>query len=170
MSDPIDWGTRNYSLSSAPVPVPPTVGYPSPVGTPNPRVLKRRTGLIVALAVIGALVLAGGAGTGVWFVARHGVPAVVPSTFDVHGTLVIQDDCTSLGYSDIGTGTQVTVTDESGTVLGIGDLGQQGQCRWSFLVLNVPAGHRFYGVGIGRRGTIQYTEAQLRAGVSLSLG
>lgn len=174
MSDPIDWGAvRREPLGARPAPViDMATAYPNPVGTPNPRAPRRRTGLIVGIATAVVLLLAGLGVVGYALLpgTKHIPVPGKPATFVASGTLEITDGCTGLGYSDIQTGTQVVITDEHQTVLGAGELSVNGMCRWAFTVFNVPAGKTFYGVTISHRGTIQYTEAELRAGVHLSLG
>jgi hypothetical protein len=71
------------------------------------------------------------------------------------------------GYSDIGTGAQVIVTDRAGTVIASGDLGPgkvesvEGfqVCQFSFVV-DVPA-TEFYRFEVGDRGSITYTNDEL---------
>jgi hypothetical protein len=155
----------------------------------------RRTGLIVGLALV-ALVVLGGAAVGVGLAVTHGrspgqAPAASAATaaFNAHGTLTLTDalgvenlddvNCTGMGgYSDITLGAQVVITDQSGTTIAVTDLGggqmigsgMSRQCAFDFSAGSVPAGKSFYGVTIGHRGTIQYSQAELESGVELSLG
>lgn len=80
------------------------------------------------------------------------------------------------GYDDIEAGLQVTVSNESGTVIGTGALGQGTEvdagCEFPFKVENVPVA-KFYKVEVGRRGTVSYSHADMEAAswkVELSLG
>ncbi len=93
------------------------------------------------------------------------------------------------GFNDITTGATITVTDATGTVVAVGELGSSfpelvedgtdadGQtvyratsCRISFTIPGVPAGHRFYGVEVTHRGKIQVPEGELSESVELTLG
>ncbi|GLZ37749.1 hypothetical protein [Actinokineospora sp. NBRC 105648] len=78
------------------------------------------------------------------------------------------------GYSDIASGTSVTVYDGSGTVLGVDYLGTPlavgSICTFQFGVA-VTAGHDYYQVEVSHRGKITVTEADAKAGkVSATLG
>jgi hypothetical protein len=94
----------------------------------------------------------------------------VSSTFHVPGTLTINGvDCDGIGYGDLREGTEVTLTDESGKVLAVGELARTGACSFTFS-LDAPTGKKFYGVTISHRGTVHYTEDELRHGLQLSIG
>jgi hypothetical protein len=112
-----------------------------------------------------------------------------PTTMTVTGSLLLTystgvlnlDDvnCQGMGpYDDIKPGSQVVITDQSGAVvataaLGTGKLigsGLTRQCQFSFTANSVPKGHTFYGIQLGRRGSIQYTESDLDRGPQLKLG
>lgn len=134
-----------------------------------PRDGNKKILLIVACGVAAAL--AAGA---IYFFVR-------PTTFDVHGTLQLQDPETVRagcvgqgGYSDIKVNVQVVVTDGAGKTVGIGraeNFTNKGLfCAYEFLVPDVPAGLDFYGVEVSKRGRVQYSEEQLRSGVTLTLG
>jgi hypothetical protein len=94
------------------------------------------------------------------------------------------------GYDDIRGGAQVTVKDNKGEIVAIGSLrpgiqsGSLGYtyadylsdkvppiCKFGF-ALEAPAGKGFYSVSIGggNRGSIAYTEEELKLGVFLTLG
>jgi len=86
------------------------------------------------------------------------------------------------GYDDIRAGAQVTVTDESGTVLGLGSLTESGlwaeepdtllilsDCRFDFEVA-VPEGAKFFGVEVAHRGVVRYTAEQAKDELHLTLG
>jgi hypothetical protein len=80
------------------------------------------------------------------------------------------------GYEDIGPGLQARVSNESGTVIGTGNLGPgeviEDGCRFYFSISDVPVA-KFYRVEVGGRGEISYSYEQMKAAVwnvSLSLG
>jgi hypothetical protein len=80
------------------------------------------------------------------------------------------------GYDDIESGLQVTVTNESGTVIGTGDFGDgnitSGTCVFQFTIDDVPKAG-FYQVEAGRRGTLRYSYADMQSKswhVDLTLG
>lgn len=163
--------------------------------------------VILALALVVALTLAA-CGT-----TQPAAPAAVPpATFTVKGVLKLHDDnmrnasydqianncnfnsacaesagdfCAagSAGYSDIRTGAQVTVTDSTGKVVGIGSL-ESGRtplvpniwkynnyppCLFPFEVWNVPDNGNIYGVQIAHRGTVQFTKDEATS-IQVSLG
>jgi len=93
-----------------------------------------------------------------------------PAPFTVTGTLTIEDDCTGWGYDDLHDGTEVTLTDENGKLLAVGQLTRTSTCSFTFTLENVPPGRQFYGITISHRGTLHYSEQQLRQGVELSIG
>jgi hypothetical protein len=172
--------------------------YPPP-WTPPPTPPRRHTGLVAA-AVVAALVIVGaavGLGIGLRGHAAASSSSASPtsagrnaaSAINVHGTLLLTDSpgvenlddvtCAGMGgYGDIAMGAQVVITDESGTTvavteLGVGKLigsGATRECQFEFSASSVPAGKSFYGISVTHRGTIQYTEDQLRNGVELTLG
>lgn len=78
------------------------------------------------------------------------------------------------GYNDIGPGTAVTVSDESGTLLAKGTLessfGENKLCVFPFDVEKVPSGAKFYKVQVSHRGEMSYTEEEARGRVEVSLG
>jgi hypothetical protein len=118
-------------------------------------------------------------------------PATAPTTpipvvHDLNGTMYLFDAAPSVdgrwqvgarcygldGYSDIGPGTQVTVRNESGTVIGTAALGagtveawpQVGprarRCVFPFHLAGLPDAS-FYGVEVSDRGEVRYPRAQL---------
>jgi hypothetical protein len=119
------------------------------------------------------------------------VLVAIPKTFDLSGEITLvnttgdayssdtgANSCAgSGGYDDIAGGTtQVVITDQSGATVGVGHL-NSGQvltgdlgCDFRFRVASVPAGKSFYKVEVSHRGGIQYTEKEMRAGVSMTLG
>jgi hypothetical protein len=166
-----------------------TPAYPIQQPTPDvppftlqqlaPQRPKRRTGPMVALAALAALVLlAGGA---LLYIGRDAIHLPgTGSTFTVSGTLYLAEGrmrgrCVGeLGYNDIQGGGQVAITDASGKVLAIGELdageSQGSGCLFHFTVPNVPAGKGIYAIEIGRRPPVRYNEVDLKDGVDLSLG
>lgn len=86
------------------------------------------------------------------------------------------------GYDDIHEGAQVTVTDENGKVVGLGNLTSAGlwadapdtlvimsQCRFNFTVA-VPSGATFYRIEVAHRGVVRYTASEVATEVHLTLG
>lgn len=140
------------------------------------------------------LLLAGTAGAALvgslWVgldLARSGTPSGPAGgsgeAFDLRGTFTLYSGgygyttCGgSGGYSDITTGTTVTVYNAAGTVLSQGALGTgrsdgAGTCVFSLAAPNVPAGEKFYLVEVSHRGRIMVQPEAARAGkVALSLG
>jgi hypothetical protein len=128
-----------------------------------PAAPRRRTGLIAAIA-IGLVVLVAG-GVTAWYLTR-------PGSFTVRGSITLAaagTSCSGTAFRDISQGVQVKVTAENGTILGVGGLQPGAACVWDFTIPGVPAGHHWYGVTIAQRGTVQFTEAQMRAGPQLGL-
>jgi hypothetical protein len=72
------------------------------------------------------------------------------------------------GYDDISSGLQVKVSNESGTVIATGALGQgeviEGGCRFYFSVSDVPVA-KFYRVEVGSRGELGYSYEQMKTAV-----
>lgn len=81
----------------------------------------------------------------------------------------------SSGYDDIAGGAQVTVTDETSKVVGIGalDPGQYNRvssnCLFTFTVSGVTPGRPFYGIEIAHRGIIRFQGTDIES-PSLTLG
>lgn len=140
--------------------------------------------LVLAAAAGAALVGALWAGLDL---AGAGGPITPPGTsgeaFDLRGTFTLNSGgygystCGgSGGYSDITTGTTVTVYNAAGTVLSQGALGTGrpnggGSCVFTLSAPNVPAGEKFYLVEVSHRGRIMVQPEDARNGnVALSLG
>lgn len=128
-----------------------------------------------------------------------------PSTFNLVGTLTVDagdgsdgtegGSCvTGGGYTDIESGGQVTITNESSKVVAIGilDAGhtsevqvlptfnpesgqieqvpQATKCVFGFSVPSVPEGENFYAIQMGHRTPLKYTRSELATPLSLTLG
>jgi hypothetical protein len=123
--------------------------------------------------VIAAVVLIAAGGVAVAYVAFPGVvpaPLQRQQTFTATGTFTILGSCSGWGYGDIHDGTEVQVTDDAGKVVAYGHLASAGSCRWTFTVKDVPVGQKIYGVTVSHRGTIHFSEDEMRSGIDLSLG
>lgn len=170
--EPYDFtATRATPLGAPAAPIDPTNAFPPAYGPPPTPPRKRHTGLIVGI-VLSVVVLLGGSIALVFALTGSGVvtiPGVVQQRFDAQGRLEITGGCSGLGYSDIREGTQVVLTDEKQTVLAAASLVSDGTCRYYFLLKGIPTGRSFYGITISHRGTLQMTEAELRAGIMLTL-
>ncbi|MEV6646274.1 hypothetical protein [Amycolatopsis sp. NPDC051371] len=140
------------------------------------------------LAAAGGAALVGALWVGL-DLADSGAPTGIPGTstsgeaFDLRGTFTLfstgsgYSTCGgSGGYSDITTGTAVTVYNAAGTVLSQGALGTghsdgAGTCVFSLSAPNVPSGEKFYLVEVSHRGRIMVQPDDARYGrVALSLG
>jgi hypothetical protein len=137
--------------------------------------LSRRT-LIVTGAIIAAvvvviavvLILGGSAGS----ITAHGTEEVSVSPLD--GTTV-QD-----AYPDVTEGSQVTVVNSSGQVIGTGTLSYDAadavsqDLEWSEFYqfsVTVPGGQPRYGIQVGSgHGTVWFTAQQMQHGPGLCLG
>lgn len=99
-----------------------------------------------------------------------------------HGT--VGAVCTrGVGFADVRSGTGVTITDSTGTVIGTSELtlgtvtdekdaglpGWSTHCRLPFEA-RVPAGREFYGVEVADRGPVRFAEARLGEVAELTLG
>jgi len=92
-------------------------------------------------------------------------------TVTIYGQFYLFDegmrDCNpSAGYSDVGSGTPVTLRDESGTVIGSGTLGMgrqpnTGSCVWGYSLTTVPTNVEYYTLTVGRRGDITYSRSEM---------
>jgi hypothetical protein len=149
-------------------------------------------------ALAATIVLAGCAG-------NQPKPAETPTEFKITGTVTVDagdasdgtmgGDClTEGGYSDIATGAQVTVKDETGKVIALGsleagrtsdvqtlpkfnpetaiieDVPQATKCVFGFTVPSVPEGESFYSIEVAHRGELRYDRSNLATSLALSLG
>jgi hypothetical protein len=136
---------------------------------------------LLLLAVVGGLAAcSGGGGEAVPTTTqeRH----VITGTFTLQGTegddfVDIGDSCSGTGgYDDVEPGLQVTVSDQAGTVIGNGALGDgetiSEGCQFRFELNSVPLA-TFYRVEVGRRGQLSYSLDQMKQAswsVELTLG
>lgn len=103
------------------------------------------------------------------------VNLTVASRATLTGTMVLEDGfeldgddrCSGTGgYSDVREGAQLTVSDESGTVLGVAefspgnvdpyDVGDESFCQFAFVAAGLPRAD-FYVFELGRRGDLTYS-------------
>lgn len=136
--------------------------------------------------VLGLLIGAGG-GVGITLAATNH-QASSPTTHSVAVTFDLTDSESFIalnrgdtcsgegGYSDIGPGAELTVTNQSQTVIATSSLGDgtyNGQaCEFTTSVA-VPIRESFYGFSVSKRGTITYSATQIQQAnwaVALSLG
>lgn len=118
-----------------------------------------------------------------------GKPPLSDATFTTHGTLTTAPrrggtedwGARTEGYDDLTAGTEVTITDASGSTLALGalDAGKYepgesdpgaGTCVYTFTVDNTPEGEGSYSVRIGDRLGPKFTMAQMQEGPSLTIG
>jgi hypothetical protein len=146
-----------------------TPDQPAPAPAPG------RPEWLTALIIVGAVLLVMAIGGGAWWWTTQRTIAV-----DGDITVTSRSDVTSTGtgcftgggYADIAPGAQVVIKDAAGKVLATTTLGPgtgAGICTFPFHA-DVPRGSDFYGVGLGRRGVVQFTADQLAAGVHLTIG
>jgi len=149
---------------------PPTAADQPVMATPK----RGKRGLVIAITAVTVLFVGAGA-------IAYGFLA--PGTVTVTGSLELTDARTAKascigrgGYSDIHTGTQVIVTDATGSTLALGRL-TDGEltsdldvCRYEFKVTGIPGGHDFYGIEIGHRSRIQRSRDDIGKPIHLTLG
>lgn len=161
----------------APVPVPPQPARPR-----QPRAPWIIAGISVLVAIGGVLF-----GLGVFKPSPANHSQASHGTFDISGTITVQgsalDDYTATadggcegtgGYSDMTSGTAVTVADATGKIVATGALGQGldigGGCQISFDVPGVPTHLSKYVVTVSHRGSQVLTPAQAFQPLDLTLG
>jgi hypothetical protein len=99
-------------------------------------------------------------------------------TFSGNGEYTVDNGACSgtNGYDDLTEGLQVTVTNETGTLIGTGNL-DAGQvtdagCSFAFVVHNLPVA-KFYRIEAGHRGQVSYSYDRMQAAgwsAELSIG
>ena len=107
--------------------------------------------------------------------ALLGACSSAPAQMTVHGTVRVVDN-EPIDPLPVNFGTQVTVTDPSGKIIGVGHLGDSNDHRrigtltfgWT---AKVPEGESTYGVHVsGLDGTTQFTQAQMEKGPAVCAG
>lgn len=99
-----------------------------------------------------------------------------PAQMTVHGTVVVEDNPAAGINPPVDVGSQVTVTDPAGKVIGFtslnGDADQGATFTLTFgFTMKVPEGESSYGITVqGLTGTTRYTEAQMRKGPAICAG
>lgn len=171
-------GTQHYwdGVQWTALPSPGIAVTVSPTAAPTVGKVRntRRLRLIVAGTVVVLILVAVG--------IALGIRAATPSTFTARGTFELSDTSDGnacgppAGYTDLAAGAQVIVSTDGHTV-GIGKLSTgvptQGGlvCLYLFVVKGIPLGHKFYGVEISHRGTVQESAKDMMDGnVALSIG
>lgn len=137
------------------------------VPPPPPR---RVPELLVAISAV-LLLSAGGIGFGL---GRASVDWGTPDTFAVDGSMTVNGNCGSGGYTDIRDGAQVEILNQDDKVLGVSALKRgTSSCFFTFSVRDIPTGERLYGASTGNsnRGVIWKTQQEAIAeGFHLTLG
>lgn len=146
---------------------------------PAPGARRKRTGLIVGLIAAATAVIAAG-GVGAYVLLGQGMT--------VNGIMVLTDQSGGIqvdstngsacvgkgGFQDMQAGTSVNITDAGNATIGLGALngGEYDTtkgCVFSWKISDVPAGKKYYGVEVGHRGVVKFTESEMRHLVTLSL-
>lgn len=96
------------------------------------------------------------------------VPFVVTVNFQLNDAGAALNGCQGTGgYSDIGTGTPVTLRNGSGDLLATSSLGSGSNvgigCLWETVLRDVPRQEDFYVVEVGSRGEISNSRSELEA-------
>lgn len=125
----------------------------------------RRRGLWIAAGVVAALVLGGGA-TALTVVLTAVDTTTVQGTFELYDDDTASAGCVGYGgYGDIEPGTVVVLSDEKGTVLGSGDLGEglamNGVCTYGFTIADVRENAEQYVFEVADRGKVINTRAEM---------
>lgn len=164
---------------------------PDPVApAPEPPSRGRLAGRMVPIAAAAAGLVIGAGGVGLaWGLSGSSAPAPTaspsasaPALFSLSGSMTLKQasfdtgPCAGTGgYSDIGSGTSVTVYDAAGQVIATGAL-QEGKrvglyCEFGVFVGGVPEGAKFYQVEVSHRGKITMSAEDAEAGrFAASLG
>jgi len=162
---------------------------PEVLPAPSAPAVRRRPVSPWVAALAGVVVGAGGVGAA--WAASSGGGSSSGSSFTLRGSLTLaftgvlpvdtnRTGCTGEGgFADIGKGTEVTVYDATGVVVGSGSLAagrfassdSVAPCVFRFAVPGVVGGSKFYGVEIAHRGKLTVSAAEAKAGTyAASLG
>jgi len=128
--------------------------YTSPSSPARRSQVRRRWIIGIVLAVLALF----GAGLAV----ELNQSADSPGTMTVEGSVIVEGCTASSQVPDLDTGTQVVITDQTHAVVALGALETAGPCDWTFRVPGVPTGRAYYSIEVGRRGTLTYSEDQIR--------
>ena len=99
-----------------------------------------------------------------------------PAQMTVKGTVTVVDNPVAGEAPPVDTGSQVTVTDPAGKVIGFttlnGDAPQGATFTLTFgFTVKVPEGESSYGIAVaGLSGTTRYTQSQMQAGPAICAG
>ena len=99
-----------------------------------------------------------------------------PAQMTVKGTVVVEDNPAAGITPPVDVGSQVTVTDPAGKVIGFtslnGDADQGATFTLTFgFTVKVPEGESSYGIQVaGLTGTTRYTEAEMKKGPAICAG
>ncbi|MFD4675445.1 hypothetical protein ACFWNN_37345 [Lentzea sp. NPDC058450] len=161
-------------------PIPPTVVNIGPEPTPRRRPPWLAIGFALVALTAGGLGFGLGRATGpdLLRTADTNPPASSttsgPASFTIVGSMTVNGNCGSGGYSDIRLGGQVEIVNQDNEVLAVGVLMTGvGSCKFTFSVSGVPEGERLYGTKIGNanRGVIWKSQQEAESqGFHLTLG
>ena len=99
-----------------------------------------------------------------------------PPDMTVHGTVVVSDNPAGGQPAPVDVGSQVTVTDPSGKVIGFTSLDGNAPQGATFTLTfgftaKVPEGESSYGITVsGLSGTTRFTQAQMQQGPAICAG
>ncbi|SMD04608.1 hypothetical protein SAMN05660733_03708 [Lentzea albidocapillata] len=151
-----------------------------PVVTIGPELpLKRRPpwlaiGFALVALTAGGLGFGLGRATGPDLLRSAGTSPAAPNVFTINGSMTVNGQCGTGGYTDVTLGGQVEIVNQDNKVLGVGTLqGGTGSCSFRFTVSGIPEGQRLYGAQIGNasRGVIWHSEQDAKSqGFHLALG
>jgi hypothetical protein len=161
---------------------------PAPAWSAPPQTaVPKRSAVALRITAAAALLVVGGVGG--YLLPHHHADKPAPASptkppaVSLFGTLTLTSvgqiespgdgSCEGrAGYSDIGEGAQVVITDDSGKTLTITHLeagsGDQFSCEFAFRA-DVPSGRGYYGVQVSHRGVVKEPETDLGA-IAISLG
>jgi Protein of unknown function (DUF2510) len=117
------------------------------------------------VAVLVAVAVAIGAGA--MSAHAHQATTTLSGTFDLYDADSADSNCFGQGgYSDIGPGTPVTVTNENGTVIGTASLGHGSSsggndCTFTYGIDGLPSNASQYLIEVGSRGNVGYSHDQM---------